>query len=403
MEPGWARPNPQFTRWSVSLQAFRDVCSGLVTSTNAMPHVDPPDTKPGGTARERREAKVRRRRSLRTVVVVTLVVVLAMGGGGVAWYAAEETADLATQNATAKQLLATSESKVAEETTRAGLTTQIAAAESVLAEPVLTRLMTGTGDARDSLEAASDAVEASMVEFARSQVTAARKSTTSAQARAEKVYTATKGMGVDDAVRGQLQAALDTLAAVDAAADETLAGDDLGELEKAAADLSTNGSVVTLATQSLTDAQDAITCPHADQVWDPDSGKVPSSALAAIPWAPTHFVRADVLQDLVDLDAAYKKAFGEHLTINSSYRTYESQSALYDPSSPTAAPPGCSTHGLGLSVDIGGGVQTFDTPQYNWLKRHAETYGWTHPDFAEPDGRMPEPWHWESVLARAGS
>jgi hypothetical protein len=368
-----------------------------------MPHVDPPDVKPGGTARERREAKVHRRRSLRTVVVVTLVVVLAMGGGGLAWYAAEETADLATQNTTAKQLLAASDGKVAEQTTRVSLSAQIAEAETVLAEPVLTRLLSGTGDARGSLGAASDAVEASMVEFARSQVTAARKGITSAQARAEKVHTATKGMGVDDVVRGQLQAALDTLAAVDAAANDALAGEDLTELEKAATDLSTNRSALNLATQSLTDAQDAITCPWPDQTWDPDSGKVPSSELAAIPWAPTHLVRADVLQDLVDLDAAYRKAFGVHLTINSSYRTYESQDSLYDPASPTAAPPGCSTHGLGLAVDIGGGVQTFGTEQYSWLKQHAETYGWTHPDWAEPGGRMPEPWHWESVLVRAGS
>jgi D-alanyl-D-alanine carboxypeptidase len=368
-----------------------------------MPHVDPPDVKPGGTARERREAKVRRRRSLRTVIIVTLVVVLAMGGGGLAWYATEETADLATQNTTAKQLLAASDGKVAEETTRESLSAQIAEAETVLAEPALTRLLTGTGDARASLGSASDVVEASMVEFARAQVTAARKGITSAQARAEKVHTATKGMGVDDAVRAQLQAALDTLAAVDAAANDALAGADLTELEKSATDLSTNRSALTLATQTLTDAQDAISCPWPDQVWDPDSGKVPSSELAAIPWAPEHLVRADVLQDLVDLDAAYSAAFGEHLTINSSYRTYESQDSLYDPESPTAAPPGCSSHGLGLAVDIGGGVQAFGTQQYNWLKQHAETYGWTHPDWAEPRGRMPEPWHWESVLLRAGS
>lgn len=367
-----------------------------------MPHVDPSDVKPGGTARERREAKVRRRRSLRTVIIVTLVVVLAMGGGGLAWYAAEETADLATQSTMAKQLLAASDSKVAEETTRATLSAQIAEAETVLAEPVLTRLLTGTGDARDSLGAASDAVEASMVEFARGQVTAARNGVTSAQDRAEKVYTATKGMGVDDAVRAQLQAALDTLAAVDAAANDAVAGADLTELEKAATDLSTKRSALTLATQSLTDAQDAISCPWPDQTWDPDSGKVPSSELAAIPWAPEHLVRADVLQDLVDLDAAYSAAFGEHLTINSSYRTYKSQDSLYDPASPTAAPPGCSTHGLGLAVDIGGGAQTFGTPQHNWLKQNAETYGWTHPDWAEANGRMPEPWHWESVLVRAG-
>ncbi|MGI5187245.1 M15 family metallopeptidase [Promicromonospora sp. CA-289599] len=333
---------------------------------------------------------------------MTLAVVLAMGGGGLAWYAAEVTADLATQNTTAKQLLVASDGKVAEETTRDDLSAQIAEAETVLAEPVLTRLRTGTGDARDSLGAASDAVEASMVEFARGQVEAARTGITSAQARAEKVHAATEGLGVDDVVRGQLQAALDTLAAVDAAASDALAGADLTQLEKAATDLSTNRSVLTLATQSLTDAQDAITCPWPDQVWDPDSGKVPSSALAAIPWAPEHLVRADVLQDLVDLDAAYSEAFGEHLTINSSYRTYESQDSLYDPASPTAAPPGCSTHGLGLAVDIGGGVQAFGTQQHNWLQQHAETYGWTHPDWAGPNGRMPEPWHWESVLVRAG-
>jgi D-alanyl-D-alanine carboxypeptidase len=402
VEPGPVRPDPYFTRWSVGLGAFRDVSSGLVTPTNAMPHVDTPDVRHGGSARERRQAKARRRRNLRTFVVVTLVIALAMGGGGLAWYAAEETADLATQNTTAKQLLAASDSKVAEEATRASLSAQIAEADSVLAEPVLTRLLTGTGDARDSLGAASDAVEASMIEFARSQVTAARRGITSAEARAEKVYTATKGLG-DDAVRGQVQAALDTLAAVDAAANDALAGADLTELEKAAADLSTNRSALTVATQSLTDAQDAISCPWPDQRWDPDSGKVPSSALAAIPWAPSHVVRADVLQDLVDLDAAYNKAFGEHLTINSSYRTYESQASLYDPAAPTAAPPGCSSHGLGLAVDIGGGVQAFGTAQYNWLKQHAETYGWTHPDWAEPSGRMPEPWHWESVLQRAGS
>jgi hypothetical protein len=339
---------------------------------------------------------------MRSMIIVTLVVVLAMGGGGLAWYVVAETDDLANQTAAAEQLLATSEGKVAEQTTRVGLSAQIAEAQSVLDESVLTRLTTGTGDARDALEAATDAVDASMVEFARGRVTEARESLAAAQARGEKIYQATKGKGVDDAVRARLQAALETMAAADAAADSTLGSEDLTELAQAADELSTNRSVVTVATQALSDAQDAITCPAPDQTWDPDSGKVPSSALAEIPWAPTHFVRADVLPGLIELDAAYQKAFGEHLTINSSYRTYESQKSLYDPSSPIAAPPGCSNHGLGLAVDIGGGVETFDTEQYTWLKQNAETYGWTHPDFAEPNGRVPEPWHWESVLARAG-
>jgi hypothetical protein len=392
----------EFTRWRVGRRVVGAVGSGLVTSTNAMPAVDPSGTKAGATARDRREAKSRRRRAVR-VLVATLTVVLVLGGGGAVWWVTSETDALSARVAAARQLMVASDGKVAEQTTRVALSAQITEADTVLGESVLTRLTTGTADARQSLGAATDAVQVSMVEFARGQVEAARKSLTAAQGRAEKVYAATEGQGVDDGTRERLQSALDTMATANAAADSSVDGEDLAVLEQAAHDLSTNRSVVTVATAALVEAQDAITCPAPDQAWDPDSGKVPSSALAEIPWAPTHFVRADVLESLVKLDAAYKEAFGEHLTINSSYRSYESQESLYDPSSPIAAPPGCSNHGLGLAVDIGGGVEAFETEQYEWLKANAETYSWTHPEFAEPNGRVPEPWHWESVLARSGS
>ncbi|WP_129787742.1 M15 family metallopeptidase [Promicromonospora panici] len=373
-----------------------------MTLTNATPAADPTGATAGSTARERREAKSRRRRNVRAMIVTTLVVVLVLAGGGLAWYAMSEADELAAQNAAARQLLSASDGKVAEETTRVSLSAEIADVDSFLAEPVLNRITTGTADASESLGAATGAVQASMVEFARDEVTTARKSLETAESRARKVYEATEGKGVDDVVRAPLQEALTTAAAVDDAANHSLAGTDLAALEQAALDLSTNRSVVSLATETVSDAQDAITCPAPDQTWDPDSGKIPSSALSPIPWAPTHFVRTDVLDGLIELDAAYRKAFGEHLTINSSYRSYESQASIYDPSSPIAAPPGCSNHGMGLAVDIGGGVETFDTEQYNWLKAHAQDYGWVHPAFAEPNGRVPEPWHWESVLARAG-
>ena len=374
-----------------------------MTLTNAAPAADPPGAPAGGTARERREAKSRRRRTVRSAIVTTLVVVLVMAGGGVAWYVVSEADELASQNAAARQLLAASDGKVDEQTTRVSLSAEIADVDSLLAEPVLTRIMTGTADASESLGAATGAVQSSMVDFARDQVATARKSLETAEARAKKVYTATEGKGVDDDVRARLQEALTTTAASTEAAAESLAGVDVAELEQTALDLSTNGSVVVLATDTLSAAQDAVTCPAPDQVWDPDSGAIPSSELSPIPWAPTHFVRTDVLDGLIELDAAYREVFGEHLTINSSYRSYEAQAAIYDPSSPIAAPPGCSNHGMGLAVDIGGGVETFDTEQYNWLKANAKTYGWMHPAFAEPNGRVPEPWHWESVLARAGS
>lgn len=337
------------------------------------------------------------------MVVASLVVVVVLGGGGVAWWLLSETDALATQVTAARQLMTTSDGKVAEKTTRVGLSAQITQADSVLAESPFTRLVTGTADSREALGAATDAVRTSMVEFARDEVEAARQALSAAQARAEKVYAATEGQGVDDGTRERLQSALDTMAAADTAASATVEGEDLVVLEQTAHDLSTNRSVVAVATSALVEAQDVITCPAPDQTWDPDSGKVPESALSEIPWAPTHFVRTEVLDSLVELDAAYQAVFGEHLTINSSYRSYESQASLYDPSSPIAAPPGCSNHGLGLAVDIGGGVETFGTEQYEWLKANAETYDWTHPDFAEPDGRVPEPWHWESVRARSGS
>jgi zinc D-Ala-D-Ala carboxypeptidase len=291
---------------------------------------------------------------------------------------------------------------VAEQTTRVTLSTQISLVDSMLDEPFFTRPPSETADARQPLEAASGAVRASMVQFARDEVTAARKSLATAGTRGQKVYDATEGKGADDAVRARLRSALDTLTTVDEAAEGILSSDDLAELRKTALDLSSNRSVVGVATDAMITAQDAATCPAADQMWDPDSGFVPESDLAAIPWSPTSHVRADVLEGLVALDAAYQEAFGEHLTINSSYRTYAEQQELYDPSSPIAFPPGCSNHGLGLAVDIGGGVETFGTEQYNWLKENAKTYGWTHPAFAEPDGRVPEPWHWQSVLAPEG-
>ncbi|MFC8799846.1 M15 family metallopeptidase [Promicromonospora sp. NPDC057138] len=146
-------------------------------------------------------------------------------------------------------------------------------------------------------------------------------------------------------------------------------------------------------------ATPAGTCPEPDQVWSAENGHLSSSELASIPFASGHYVRADVVGGLADLNAAYAAEFGVNLTINSSYRTYAQQEALYDPSSDTAAPPGCSNHGTGLAIDIGGGVEAFGSAQYDWLKANAEAYGWVHPPFAEPSGRNPEPWHWQSVQA----
>ncbi len=340
-----------------------------MTATSTAPPAGPADHPPGG--RERRHAREpRRHRAAGIAAVVALVLV-------------------------------PSDGKVADPAVRAALTTEVDDARALLTAPFLDRMTTGTDAADRSLVSASDAVHASMLDHARSEVTAARASLATASALGEKIYAATEGLGADEAVRARLRDALDTAAAADDAAEAGLAGDDLAALEQAVLDLGAGLGVVSTSTEETSVAQDAVSCPAPDQGWDPDSGRVPDADLAPIPWSPTDRVRADVLDGLVALDAAYVERFGVHLTINSSYRTFAAQQGLSDPSSPIAAPPGCSNHGLGFAVDLGGGVQAFGTPQYEWLKQHAETYGWTHPDFAEPDGRVPEPWHWESVLARA--
>ncbi|GAA2241386.1 hypothetical protein GCM10010413_49700 [Promicromonospora sukumoe] len=374
-----------------------------MTLTNAAPPAEPTDAKGDGSARERREAKARRRRALRITIAAVVVFFSLVILGGLGWYLVSDVQDLGSETVAARDLLASSEARVADPATREALSAQIAETETLLAEPFLTRLTLGTTDAGEALTAATDAVRASMVDLARHEVTSARKSLKAATNRGEEIYAATKGKGADESVRSSLRAALDVGGAADASASVTFTGTDLAKLGQAEYDLSTNRSVVTAATEAMASAQDAVTCPAPDQVWDPDSGMLEDSELAKIPWAPDFVVRADVLDGLIALDEAYMAEFGQHLTINSAYRSYASQEELYDPSSPIAAPPGCSNHGLGLAVDIGGGVETFDTPQYDWLKANAEAHGWLHPAFAEPNGRVPEPWHWQSVLAREGS
>lgn len=371
-----------------------------MTVTSAAPPTDPLDHEAGATGTGRRHAREPRRHTARTVAVVALVLVLLAAGGGFTWYRASSYRDLAAQASTARELLTTSEGRVAEPTARDALAAGVEQAQDLLAEPVLARITTGTTEASEALASASGAVHDAMLDHARGEADVARASLTTAQEHGEKVYAATEGLGADEAVRAGLRNALDVAASLGGTA---LADDDLAALERTVLDLGSSLTSVTASTDELSAAQDAVTCPAPDQVWDPDGGRVPEEDLAAIPWSPSDRVRADVLDGLVALDAAYLERFGVHLTINSAYRTYEEQAALYDPSSPIAAPPGCSNHGLALAVDIGGGVQVFDTDQYTWLKENAGTYGWVHPDFAEPDGRVPEPWHWESVLAREDS
>lgn len=92
---------------------------------------------------------------------------------------------------------------------------------------------------------------------------------------------------------------------------------------------------------------------------------------------------------------AAAQAAGVKLKLNSGFRTWAEQAALYAKylakTGNLAAKPGFSNHQSGTAVDIEVG-NSFTSPVYRWLEANAARYGFvnTGKSFSQP-----EPWHWE--------
>lgn len=134
------------------------------------------------------------------------------------------------------------------------------------------------------------------------------------------------------------------------------------------------------------------------------NGRIPLETLALIPWTanqsfnPNRRLRKDAFQALNAMNDSFKKAFGRNLPINDGYRSYDEQVQAKQQYGGEAAEPGYSNHGWAVAIDVGTVSQGrigFDSSEYSWLKSNAGKYGWVHPPWAEPNGRIPEPWHWE--------
>lgn len=133
------------------------------------------------------------------------------------------------------------------------------------------------------------------------------------------------------------------------------------------------------------------------------SGRLDPSNLCQVGHAPAGTVlRCDAAQALDALSAAYRARFGANLAITDAYRDYAGQVAVYAAKPGLAAKPGTSNHGWGLAVDLGN-VSSEASPQYQWLRVNAPTYGWQHPSWARSTGSKPEAWHWEYVGTPGGS
>lgn len=122
------------------------------------------------------------------------------------------------------------------------------------------------------------------------------------------------------------------------------------------------------------------------------NGRIPEALLCPLP-QPGERLRADAAEAFIELDGAFRSEFGRPMCVADSYRPYHEQVSLFEEMLPgMAARPGTSQHGLGLAVDLCGGVHRVGTPEHEWMLATAPGHGWDNPSWAR-DGF--EPWHWE--------
>lgn len=125
------------------------------------------------------------------------------------------------------------------------------------------------------------------------------------------------------------------------------------------------------------------------------NGNLDPASLCPLWMAPGQRLRGDAAAAFNKLSKYHAASAGGPLCVTDSYRSYSAQVSLYRSKPGLAAVPGTSEHGWGKAVDFCGGIQNTGSAAYNWMKANAGKFGWFHPDWAEPSGSKPEPWHWE--------
>ena len=124
------------------------------------------------------------------------------------------------------------------------------------------------------------------------------------------------------------------------------------------------------------------------------NGSAPATAMcAASEGGP--LLRCDAAVAYRLLAASFEEQFGTPLCVTGGYRTLDQQVSLFASKPALAARPGTSNHGWGVAVDLCGGVESFGTPQHEFVVATAPLFGWHHPSWAAAGGSRPEPWHFE--------
>jgi murein DD-endopeptidase MepM/ murein hydrolase activator NlpD len=125
------------------------------------------------------------------------------------------------------------------------------------------------------------------------------------------------------------------------------------------------------------------------------NGEMPADALCAATPDGVQQLRCDAAVAYRLMGVAFERDTGEPLCITDSYRSRAGQEDAHIRKPTITAKPGTSVHGLGLAVDLCGGVESFASSEHAWLAEHGPAYGWIHPSWAAAGGSRPEPWHFE--------
>ncbi|WP_338747664.1 D-alanyl-D-alanine carboxypeptidase family protein [Janibacter alittae] len=125
------------------------------------------------------------------------------------------------------------------------------------------------------------------------------------------------------------------------------------------------------------------------------NGQIPPAALCPLLGAPGESLRPEAAAAFNSMSQAYQRDTGHLLCVTDSYRSYANQVVTKASRGRWAAAPGTSNHGVGMALDLCGGVNSFGHPAHLWMQQNAPLYGWFHPSWAAAGGSLPEPWHWE--------
>ncbi|MEO6020245.1 MAG: M15 family metallopeptidase [Knoellia sp.] len=125
------------------------------------------------------------------------------------------------------------------------------------------------------------------------------------------------------------------------------------------------------------------------------NGMFPASALCPLWQAAGEMLSPQAAAAFNAMSQAYARQTGSPICVTDSYRSLPQQYVTKVKRGRFAAQPGTSRHGLGMALDLCGGINNFGSPAHLWMKQNAPLYGWFHPSWASPSGATPEPWHWE--------